>query len=165
MFFSITDFNSRCLLICDDFYALAMVKGLIGIIANFSRKLDLDMILTCQYYTMIEKSIRQLTQIVDVNYIEGLDILRIGFLNSNSNANNFIYDSFYEVKHSVKIAKEYYDTNEIVVFPLPSKIESEILKFSNNSEDLEQNCFMLYPTNETKRLKLYNRLLKNSKFS
>ena len=54
---------SNCLIICDDFHTLRNLQSFIGVIVNLSRKKDISIIITAQYYTQIPKQIRTLVDL------------------------------------------------------------------------------------------------------
>jgi len=149
--FSELEQSERALIIMDDFLAIKnQVSGLMQIIANASRKLNLDIILTCQYYTMIPKSIRELSQLVEVWYNKKFDILYVAFKNENSENQ---WDLFH-VENAVKTAKDYYDTKEIVSFASNEEIAKEIIKISKNKDDINKNIeFFTQSEQKRKRMK------------
>ncbi len=149
----------NCAIICDDFYALKSAKNLVSVIVNMSRKMDIDIILTCQYYTMIEPIIRSLSIITQVDYKKESDTLYITFLSSDMK----VCKGKFKVRNAVEKAKNIYNTNEIVKPQTPTNIQKEILKWSNDLEELEQNI-NLYYNSKVEQQKLLKLLSKNSKF-
>lgn len=151
--FSELEKEERALIILDDFLAIKnQTSGIMQIIANSSRKLNLDIILTCQYYTMIPKSIRELSQIVEVWYSKRYDILYVAFQKINDEAKSVEYE-MYKVHGAVKLAKDLYDTKEIVAFASDMEIAKEIIKLSKTQKDIDRNV-ECYTQSETKRKKM-----------
>lgn len=141
--FSELENSDRALIIFDDFLAIKQqISGLLQIIANTSRKLNLDIILTCQYYTMIPKSVRTLSQIVEVIYKKRSDTLFVAFREEITDEKEISWTLFH-VPNAVKIAKELYNTKEIVSFASDENLAAEIVKMSKNKEDIEKNIQIL----------------------
>jgi hypothetical protein len=137
----------KCLIIADDFYALKNVEGFIAVIVNMSRKLSIDAILTCQYYTMIPKQLRELsTVIISPKYFPDLKTLKL-------NCDFKDFQSIMLIEDPISLCKDYYDTTEIVEFPTLSKIKAELLKISKNKDDYELNV-QLYTRNKAERKEL-----------
>lgn len=138
----------KCLIIADDYYALQNVGGFVQVVVNLSRKLDIDIIITCQYYTMVTKMLRTLAnELVEVTYDISQDILLAAFDKSR----------IYYVENAVKLGKKLYDTKEVVKFPTDTVIEKELLKVSATEEDLELNCQMMIKDSR-KRKALFQKL-------
>ncbi|HEY0090643.1 MAG TPA: hypothetical protein VGB37_17460 [Candidatus Lokiarchaeia archaeon] len=143
----------KCLIICDDFYALHNAEGLIEVIVCYSRKRSIDIVITTQYYTDIALKIRTLSDyIIQVKYVKENDVLRFSVLDKL----NIIKK--YEINNAVAKIAKIYDTNEIVKFPSERILELEVEKNSHNVEDLETNCAIIYPHNSAKRNKLFNKI-------
>lgn len=135
----------KCLIICDDFYTLANLKGFITVMVNMSRKNDITIILTAQYYTMIPPAIRKISQYeVQCQYDEISDVLLFGLIDLDGIIN------FNYVKDAVKLAKNIYNTNEVVSIPTLKDIAREIIKYSNSEKDYDINL-ELYSNSESKR--------------
>lgn len=129
----------KCLIIADDFYALKTAEGLIEVITCYSRKRNIDIILTTQYYSDIKLKLRTLCHnLIEVKYDKINDILYI----ANLDKNNHVFK--YLVKNAVSTYGKLYDTEEVVEFPTDRKMEIEILKNSKSIEDLEVNCSMVW---------------------
>lgn len=141
-----------CLIICDDFYALQSVKVLLGIIVNKSRKRKIDCILTCQYYTMIPKSVRTLSNAeVEVKYDDKNDILNILFVKGSESAE-------YEVQNAVKNAKPLYNTLEEVDYPTESEIINQIASICESFKDIELNAYM-YSNSQSVRKRIISEVV------
>lgn len=141
--FSELENSERALIIFDDFLAIKQqISGLLQIIANTSRKLNLDIILTCQYYTMIPKSVRTLSQIVEVIYKKKTDTLFVAFREEITEEKEVSWSVFH-VHNAVKTARELYNTKEIVSFASDENLAVEIVKMSKNKEDIEKNIQIL----------------------
>lgn len=146
---------SECLIIADDIYASKNLDTLIGIIVNISRKSDIEVIITCQYYTMIPKMIRTLSQIVEVEYVRETDTLYI--LQKIPVREGFCEENLFKIENAVSNVGNLYDTKQIVTFATASEIENEILKYSHSLRDLELNV-NLYTENRTERQRLFKKL-------
>jgi len=137
----------NALIIADDFYALKCVDTLVSVIVNLSRKRFIDLLLTCQYYTMIPPAVRRLSDaLVMCQYNKTLDVLLVR-LEKYPNVLQF------QVENATKIAREYYDTREVVTFPTDREIVAEIQKNSEDEEDVERNV-MMFTKNKTERKRL-----------
>ena len=137
----------ECLIIFDDLYSSKNLARLIGIIVNLSRKQDIEIILTCQYYAMIPKMIRTLSTQILVEFDNTRDQLNVAvekIIDEDSKSYNF-----YAIRKISERAKDLYDTNEVVEFSTPTKVCEEIMKFSETIEDLELNV-SLYTNNQSK---------------
>lgn len=128
---------SNCLIIADDFYSLSNLEGFISLVVNKSGKLDIEIIMTCQYYTMIPPKIRLVSDYrVECKYIKEQDILFLAFIDLD----NQIF--LKQINNAVQIAKEIYDTYQVVERPTEKDIAKEIIKFSKNQRDIEKNIEM-----------------------
>ena len=158
MFLPFTKLNN-CLLICDDFYALQNLQAFTSIICNLSRKMNLDIILTAQYYTMIPPKIRMLSNYeIRTKYIKSKDILLI----AAKTLDGLIKPRM--VKNAVKRAKNVYNTNEIVKMPSERVIIGEIERVSTNLDDLEFNL-QLFSNNMRTRNRIQKEILERKNFN
>lgn len=122
------------LLIADDIKVLKNLDNFMILISCMSRKRNIDVILTGQYYTMVKKDIRTLADYrVKVNYIKETDVLEYILIDLDDN------NYYYEIKDIVKTIGKKFDTNEVVSIANERKIIQEIEKFSYNIDDLESN--------------------------
>lgn len=150
--FSELEQNNHTLIILDDFLALKQqVSGILQCIANMSRKLNIDLILTAQYYTFVPKSIRELGQLTEVWYSKTSDILYVAF---RKNSENEEWET-YKIRNAVKIVKklDLYDTNEIVAFASEAEIAREIATICKLDSDIKRNVEMI-TTSDKRRKKL-----------
>jgi hypothetical protein len=152
LFIPISELES-CLIIADDFYALKNAKNLLGLIVNCSRKLDITVIITCQYYAMIQPIIRTLSQIISVDYDKEKDLL--GLIIYDSSKTHIITMNI--VENAVERVKNIYDTKEVVKSQIDSKIKDEIVRFSHNLEDLETNI-SYYTSNQSVQKRWFKEL-------
>ncbi len=152
----------NCLIIFDDIYSSRNLETLIGVIVNLSRKSNIEIIITAQYYTMIPKLIRTLGQNIIVEFDKNEKKLNMALEYSLSNDQKKY--RLYTVNNPIEIIKDIYDTNEIVDFATPSKIFEEIKKFSENAEDLELNV-SLYTQDKKQILKLTQDLCEEMGFN
>lgn len=151
-----------CLIIFDDIYSSRNLETLIGVIVNLSRKSNIEIIITAQYYTMIPKLLRTLAQNVIVEFDKNEKKLNIALEYSLPNDRKKY--RLYTVNKPIDIINGVYDTNEIVDFATPSKIFEEIKKFSENAEDLELNV-SLYTQDKKQILKLTQELCEEMGFN
>lgn len=146
---------SECLIICDDFANLSNLNSFVTIISSLSRKLDIDIILTCQYYTMIPPIIRVLGKFVEVNYVKEKDILECVLIDQDG----MKYLVF--VQEAVKKAKNLYNTKEVVKMVNDNVILNEIKKMNLKNEDILDNLYYFFK-NKTKIDKYFKILTSNS---
>ena len=128
----------NCMLICDDFANLKNLDAFISIISSLSRKKDIEIILTAQYYSMIPLLIRSLSQLIEVNYYNRIDVLKIIITNCDG-----ISKTKY-IKEAVKKVKSLYDTKEVVKIPTDNAIIEELKSFNLSKEDLDMNLYFLF---------------------
>lgn len=141
------------MIICDDIYSMQNLNGFIALIVNMSRKLELEIILTCQYRTMIPPMIRMLSVLTEVQYSKENDILFVIYQKGENLELEWAYNA-------VKEAKNLYDTKEVVNISTQSKIEKEIMKWSKSIEDLEINI-SLFAKNRLTQDKMFKKLRKH----
>lgn len=150
--FSELEKNEHTLIILDDFLALKQqVSGILQCIANMSRKLNIDLILTAQYYTFVPKSVRELGQLTEVWYSKQSDILYVAF---RKNVDNDEWE-MYKIRNAVRTVKKLnlYDTNEIVAFASEAEIAKEIAEICKSVDDIKRNVEMI-TTSDKRRKKL-----------
>lgn len=153
--FSELEKSGYALIIFDDFASLDMLKRFGKLIASVSGKLQLTLIFTIQYYTMLTRAIRFMSQYqVDVQYNDQIDKLSVYMLTLNEQPIKF------NIREPSKYIFPYYDTTETVLNPTDDDIVKEIIKFSETTSDLQRNIAMFYPI--SKRRKLFNQIVKNS---
>lgn len=141
------------LLIVDDIYGATNAKQFITVIVNYSRKINLHIILTAQYYTMIPPLIRTVSNyIVSVKFIQinGVDLLIAQPDKPNS--------SKIITLNPIKKVGKIYDTTEIVPIITEKQIRREILNNSPTKDDLELNI-ACYTSSYQRQRKIYSDLL------
>jgi len=144
----------NCLIIADDFYALQNLKQFTQVVVNLSRKRNIDLILTCQYYTMVSLQLRTLANYnVFTKYIKSKDTLLVKLTTPDG------YVRKGQVSDAVMNVKEIYDTNEVVIFPTERKIKKCIKDVSKTLDDIELNL-NLYSGNSRLRQRLLNEIQK-----
>jgi hypothetical protein len=151
MLFSLTDLHD-CMIICDDFYAMKNLENLIAVMVNLSRKNNIQIYLTCQYYSMINRMIRTLSEIIDLDLQKKEELLFIRRIDMNRKIHYYVIDKVFSRINNL------YNTNEVVEFALDSEIEKEIVNKSKNKRDLEYNIKVLIK-NKYERTKLMKKLL------
>jgi hypothetical protein len=158
MFFPTSEIN-ECMLVIDDMENMDNLERFQSVITNVSRKRNLEIYCTGQYYTQFPRKMRALVEYTVVpSYSKRSDtlfyhkewrdpdgkVLRRGDTNTIYRVSDFF---------------ELYDTEEVVAVPLPEDVEREILKYSNTPRELKENCW-LYEGNQRKREKLVKKLMK-----
>lgn len=142
----------RGLILIDDIASLPNIDNFIMIMASMSRKLKLDIIITSQYYTMLNPKGRKLCH-YEVNPT----------FDKNTNKMSCIFRDLddYEFETNFKNVDkvfQLYDTNEIVLLTNERKVINEIMKHSKTIDDLENNLQMFFST--TKYNQYYKKLSK-----
>lgn len=146
----------HCIIAYDDVSTQEILERFIGVCANRSRKEDMHLFFTCQYYTMIPRKVRK---IIDFRLFPSLDkkndrlTLRI-LQQKKGMIEPEIYNQVIKFVKETKI----YDTNEIVDDPTESEIIAEITRISETPRDIEKNL-MIYTGNEAKRKQLYKEIV------
>lgn len=142
----------KSLVIGDDFFNVKNLDYFISIIASLSRKADLDIILTCQYYSMIPPILRLLGFWVEVCYNPQQDLLVSSICDMDGNRRDFA------VIDAVKKAKKHYDTNEKVRLCTDDAVLDELRRFDYCNEDkiVALNYFFKNKTKIEKYKKLLN---------
>lgn|SRR4030042_390661 len=159
------DSLENCLLIIDDIYTLRCLDAYTSIIVNLSGKMNITVIFTCQYYTMIPPIIRTLLDKKgNCHYDKLSDILFTEYDNTQLLENNSIFEQLepFELYQCEKAIKQYgklYDTKEKPKFLTDSLLISELRKFCKTKSDLNTNL-QLFIKSATKREKLKKMILK-----
>lgn len=147
MFFPFSEIKD-CLIIIDDIYTLDDLNAFMKVLVNMSRKRNCSVILTGQYYSMIKKQIRKLSNFeVRPYYSKKTDLLYC-----------FVYEREggyfqYQLENATEIAGNYYDTKEVVVNPILSDYAKEIMNYASNNREFHQNL-KLFSSSERKKNKL-----------
>lgn len=147
-----------CLIIIDEISTLDKLTEFIKMVSSISRKSKVHIILICQYYTQIEKSLRTLSEYevrVEINDNQNLLAVFIEIDNTNH---------YVVIENSINNVKSLFDTYEKPLITTESIIKNEILIQSNNLADLELNI-CLFTKNQAKRNKMYKELSQDSKFN
>lgn len=155
-------------LICfDDIINLGNLKAYQEFLAVISRKTNTSIIMTCQYYTDIEKKLRRLCHGEIHPKLTHLKFDKITHSYRLTEKSTLIYDVYnpetleYKGTHSISkilsIIQNAYNTNEIPKRPSERIIKEEILKYSKNLDDLEFNI-SVYTNNTTKQRRLLKQL-------
>lgn len=151
--------KGNCLIILDDFYAIKNADYYSGLLATLSRKTQMEILLTIQYYTDLTKRVRKLCHYEIQPTLSHLDIydkitekseLFLKWYRESTDTLLFetkisnIYDLLNYGKRFVftYIPDDLplYDTNETVEFGTESKLITEIAEFSENFPDVEMNA-------------------------
>jgi len=163
-FEEIRDCGVKVLIIYDDVSNLDEIKRFAKMLANMSRKLRIEMIMTAQYYTMIPPNIRAIADYkIRTIYNKKTDILK-NYTKYRDLAGIVRLSKFkyYDAVKTV-IAENLYDTNEIVEEALESDKIREIIKLSKNKRDVEKNLFFLFG-NKADRRRLFKIICKKMNF-
>lgn len=139
--------KGNCMLIFDDYKALTSLNNYASVLAVLSRKTNIEVIFTIQYYTHITKEVRELCQLRIEPYIKGQKLLDGSYEKTASLHLNF-YPSDYENDNlifSIKIENIFtlidkmYDTNQIPEFLNEYTAIQEIANVSESFKDVYQN--------------------------
>jgi len=153
MFLPLSELHN-CLIICDDVYALSNVNRFTGIVANLSRKKDITIGITAQYYTMITPNLRTLLPFAIYPEFDKENKTLIYYVKEQDDLE---YTEF-EIENPLEYVKDVYDTTEIVLFPTEENIIDEICKFSNTLDDIDLNI-ELFTKNRTYKKQLKKEVL------
>lgn len=142
---------SDSLIIGDDMKALETLKRFVSIVANTSRKLNLDIILTAQFYTMIPPACREIFnyQVIPY-YTKKNDLLKTWGITPDGKVKRR------DFHNAVKNVKHLFDTKEVVKVPSEKIIKYAIMYNSEYLEDLEFNLYLY-----TGDKRVYKRLMKD----
>lgn len=149
------------MIIIDDIYGKKNYDNYTGMCVNVSRKLDLEMYITCQDDIFVPAVLRRMAYLIYPTYIKELDLLifskyrekydRIEHKIIRRNYGTFI------IENAVKIAGNRFNTYEIVAEPLESEYLAEIKRISKTDKDIERNI-NLFTKNKTDRKRLKREL-------
>jgi len=144
-----------CIIAYDDVSSQEVLERFIGVCANRSRKKRMELMFTCQYYSMIPRKVRR---IIDYRIFPELDkkndTLRVQILQKKVGL--LKPEIYHDVIKYVK-KTEIYDTEEVVDDPTESEVIAEIVKISNTPRDIEKNL-MIYTGNKAERKALYKEI-------
>lgn len=147
------------LILIDDFGAYKNMKQFSIVIANLSRKTDMEILLTVQDWTYVPAIMRRLaTYKIIPSYSKQHDTLFLKFMVKNPKLSMPILKFENPVKNII-IPEDLYDTYEIVGIPTERRVIPEIMKFSKNIEDLDNNLF-LFTANKQDRKRLFKKICK-----
>jgi len=174
--FSIIE-NGNAMIILDDFYAIKNSDFYSSILASMSRKLDLELLLTIQYYTDITKRVRNLCQKEIMPEITNIDdkgklthnselilkfynpkSLKLEKIESIPNVLNLLLNNI--KTKNIYTKGNLYNTKEKVEFSIPSEVIEAIAKISNNFHDIEINAYIMYSKNNTTLKRVINEVCK-----
>lgn len=145
-----------CLILFDDVSSLETVARFSKVTANRSRKKQMELIFTAQYYTMISKQIRAMRDYrVKTKFDKYKDTLTAWIDYRGKGVRKIIY---YDVIKTVKYLN-LYDTNEVVDDPTESEVIAEIIRLSKTKRDVEKNL-LIYSGNKQERRSLLKEILK-----
>lgn len=141
----------NCLLFIDDYYALRTAEAFITVLVNLSRKKDISIIITIQYYTMLPKLIRTLVDKLGYCFYDKYsDILSIVFVPQETEGYLIEQQETFFCLKAVESYKQFYDTKQPVEWLLDDYIVREILKICKTRKDIDLNLQMFFK-NSTKR--------------
>lgn len=151
--------SKACLILIDDFHAYKNMEQFGVVIANTSRKLSMEILVTVQDFKMVPAMIRRLASFkINPSYSKVSDTLFLRYKLKNKN----IFMPTIIFKKPVKdviIPEKLYNTNEIVGVPTERRVIPEILKYSQNINDLDDNLY-LYTGNKQERARLFKKVCK-----
>lgn len=137
--------SERTLIIIDDIKSLPILDFFITIIASISRKKNLDIMITGQYYTMFSRELRFLsTYEVNVEIKDNL-ILQVKMIDQN----DINYD--FDIECIDKYVFPYFNTNQVVEIVDYDLIYQELLKFCKTKKDIVQNVAYLIKAKKEKK--------------
>ena len=145
----------NCIIVYDDVSSQEVLERFIGVCANRSRKKQMELMFTCQYYTMIPRKVRK---IIDYRlfpqFDKKKDILTLTTIQKE--VGTLTPEIYHDVIKYIKKTK-LYDTNEVVDDPTESEVISEIARISETPRDIEKNL-MIYTGNKAERKTLYKEI-------
>lgn len=125
-------------------------------IANESRKKDLDLAFTTQYYTQLTRNQRFLLDYdVEVNYEPDTETLKACFTNLDN-------EKFFLIINNCSYYYDMYDTKYICETLLESEKYQYVINHSENLQEAEMNLSLMFKT--TKFNKQITKLQKEKKF-
>ncbi|HEC92885.1 MAG TPA: hypothetical protein ENI51_07855 [Candidatus Atribacteria bacterium] len=138
----------KCMVIYDDVSNTEVLQRYTKVCANYSRKSQMELIFTGQYYTMIPKSIRSIMDFRLYPRIKGNTL----YVYERRRGKPPLRYKYYNVFETIG---QFYDTDEIVPIPTESDVINELIKICKTKKDIERNL-MLYTGNKKERQRLYN---------
>ncbi len=162
-FIPMSEFND-CLIILDDIASImTTLKGFTKLIVNASRKGNVNVILTGQYYTQLDRYVRQLAITLIPNYDKERNILKVREsirpLPERDEINDPNNYTDYYFKDPISVISGLYDTNEIVPLVDEKSMLEEILKWSKTKEDLRSNV-ALWKDSSSAQMQIFKKLEK-----
>lgn len=146
----------ECLILFDDISSLETIMRFTKIVANRSRKKQIELIFLAQYRTMIPKQLRAISDYkVKTKFDKYNDTLTVFMKIRDKGFKTIVY---HDVIKTVK-RLNLYDTNEVVDDPTESEVIEEIIRLSKTKKDVEKNL-MIYSGNKAERKSLLKEILK-----
>lgn len=138
---------SDCLMIVDDCYALRN-QSFIDIVVNMSRKKNMEVLFTLQYYTMVPPIIRKLSRCIRPHYYPEYEMMEI-FISDEWDTPEFESEQW--VAYNCSRFYGLYDTTEIVVTQLESEIVADIIKIATTKREFELYLSLAFKNKATVR--------------
>lgn len=162
-FIPMSEFND-CLIILDDIASImGTLKGFTKLIVNASRKGNVNVILTGQYYTQLDRYVRQLAITLIPNFDKEHNILKVREsirpLPERDEINDPNNYTDYYFKDPISVISGLYDTKEIVPLVDEKSMLEEILKWSKTKEDLRSNV-ALWKDSSSAQMQIFKKLEK-----
>ncbi len=160
----------NCLIVFDDIATVMnTLSGFASLVVNASRKNNVNVIFTGQYYTQLPKYLRSLSLLVQPRYNKKNDeLLYIVSKQPIPDAQQIDDPSLYHIhgiRNAVATAKAHklYDTYQIVEPTNIIRIREEILKFSTDYEDMKANVclWQAKPTAQLRELKALDKMIED----
>ena len=150
-------------IICfDDIDDESELKRFIKTCAKQSRKTFLELMFTCQYYSMIPRKLRKMMdKRIFPDFDKNKDILTIKIVDKEKGLEE--PKIYYNITKTIEKTK-IYDTNEVVDDPTDNDVINEIARISETPRDIEKNL-MLYSGNRALRKQLYKEILEICDFN
>jgi len=146
----------ECLIIFDDVSSLETVMRFSKVTANRSRKKQMELIFTAQYYTMIPRQLRQMSDYRVRTYLDkNKDKLKVWINYRERGVKRLVYCDVIQFVKKTNL----YNTNEVVDNPTESEVIEEIIRLSKTKRDVEKNL-LIYSGNKQERRSLLKEILK-----
>lgn len=145
------------MIICDDLFGKSNGRNYLGLMVNAGRKLNLYVIITVQDDIMVDAVLRRMSYLIYPTYIKELDLLvfekyKERYDRLTHKVIRFKFETSF-IRNVVKLAKNRYDTYEIVAEPLECEYIDAIREMSKTKKDILRNI-NLYTKNKAERSRI-----------
>ncbi|MBY8981696.1 MAG: hypothetical protein KGD57_01995 [Candidatus Lokiarchaeota archaeon] len=158
MFFPIKNMKRNTLILIDDIYTMRNLDSFLSLLVNWSRKLGITVLITAQRTIgMVDKTIRFVSDyLVKPKVYKNVGIVVFDILELKTGK---VYRKY--CKNVFFYSNLIYDTNEVVKFVSERQYIKEIVKFSDDIDDLHDNL-ELYTKNRALRKKIFKEIIENN---